>query len=576
MRHWRIGLVGFGFMGKTHLYAIRQLPFFYKLNELGYTAEVVAVCASSLESAEMAAKTYGIPRAVADAAALIADPDIDVIDICSPNPSHYAVARDAILAGKHVLCEKPLTVTVSEAQELCALARAQGVICGTVFNNRFLLPVMRARELIDEGRIGRILSFDFTYRHNSCIDPTRRAGWKQNADFGGGTLADLGPHVIDLCHYLCGESAWVSGRSQIAFPTHLAQDGSEWRTNADEAFYLLCGTRAGAVGNITVSKLTQGANDELTFSIWGERGALSFSLMQPNYLNFYDATAPAETRGYTQIECVGRYPSPASGFPTVKAPQGWLRGHIGCMQNYLSAVTEGRMCEPSFADGLYVQKILKAAYQSDREGRTVRLMSIIGLTGPSGAGKGTVASLFARHGVPSIDTDAVYHDLLVPPSACLDELVEHFGTGILSPDGTLNRPALAAIVFAPGHEDMRHELNAITHSHVLSRVNRMLAEYREAGVPAVLVDAPQLFESGYNLVCDRVLSVLAPREVRLSRVMTRDGLSEERASARLNAQLSDEVFHERSDHVIVNDGTPEALEAAVLALLAEWRVPHEV
>ncbi len=372
MRHLRLGLVGFGFMGKTHLYAVRQLPFFYRTDALGYTAEVVSVCASSKASAQ-AATAYGIPRAVDSAEAIVADPSVDIVDICSPNPHHFEVARAAIRAGKHVLCEKPLTVTVAEAEELCALAEANGVVCGTVFNNRFLLPVMRAKDLIAEGRLGRILSFDFTYRHNSCIDPTRRAGWKQKADFGGGTLADLGPHVIDLCHYLCGELAWVSGRGQIAFPTHLSPDGTEWHTNADEAFYLLGGTAEGAVGNITVSKLTQGANDELTFSVWGERGALSFSLMQPNYLSFYDATASAETRGYVQIECVGRYPSPASGFPAVKAPQGWLRGHIGCMQNFLSAVAEGKTCEPSFADGLYVQRIMEAARASERTGREVRL-----------------------------------------------------------------------------------------------------------------------------------------------------------------------------------------------------------
>ncbi len=381
MKKLRLGLVGFGFMGKTHLYAVRNLPFFYTSGEapvgLGFSAEVTAVTASSLASAETAAREYGIPRAYASAEALIADPDIDIIDICSPNPAHFAVARAAILAGKHVLCEKPLTVTVEEAEALCVLAAEHGVTVGTVFNNRFLLPVMRARTLIEEGRLGRILSFDFAYRHNSCIDPERRVGWKQKADCGGGTLCDLGPHIIDLCRYLCGDLAWVAGRSQIAFPTHIAPDGSEWTTDADEAFYLLGGTQGGAVGHLTVSKLTQGANDELTFAIYGERGSLSFSLMDPNYLYFYDATAPASpmggVRGYTRIECVGRFPSPASGFPSVKAPQGWLRGHMGCLAAYLTAVAARSPASPSFEDGLYVQRVLEAAVKSDRTGREVRL-----------------------------------------------------------------------------------------------------------------------------------------------------------------------------------------------------------
>ena len=190
-----------------------------------------------------------------------------------------------------MLCEKPLTVTAAEARELADLARASGLTCGTVFNNRYLAPVMRAKQLIDTGRLGRILSFDFSYKHNSCIDPDRRVGWKQTAEAGGGTLFDLGPHVIDLCHFLCGKVAAVTARSQIAFPTHLRSDGSVWETNADEAFYMICELESGAIGNITVSKLTQGANDELTFSVNGTDGSLSFSLMDPNYLNFYDATA---------------------------------------------------------------------------------------------------------------------------------------------------------------------------------------------------------------------------------------------------------------------------------------------
>ena len=275
MKKLRIGLVGFGFMGKTHLWSVKNLPFFYKTAELGFEAEVVAVCASTLERAQAVAKEYGISKAMATAKEIIADPTVDVVDICSPNPYHFEVAKAAILAGKHVLCEKPLTVTAAESRELAALADQHGVICGTVFNNRFLAPVMRARQLIDEGRLGRILSFDFSYKHNSCIDPDRRVGWKQTAEAGGGTWYDLGPHVVDLCHYLCGELTFVLGRSQIAFPTHLKTDGTVWETNADEAFYLICGTREGAVGTITTSKLTQGANDELTFSVNGERGSLS-------------------------------------------------------------------------------------------------------------------------------------------------------------------------------------------------------------------------------------------------------------------------------------------------------------
>lgn len=375
-KQWNIGLCGFGFMGKTHLYAIQNLPFFY---DLPFTASVSALCTAHPERTASLADAWHIPKITSDEEALLDNPDIDIIDVCSPNPCHYDTVRRALLAGKHVLCEKPLAVTAAQAQELCMLARERGLITGTVFNNRFLAPVMRAAQLVAEGRLGRLLSFDFAYRHNSCIDPERRAGWKQMAFYGGGTLADLGPHVIDLCHYLCGPLVSVIGKSQIAFPSHQTADGSSWSTDADEAFYMLCQTEGGARGQITVSKLTQGANDALTFSLWGTDGALSFDLMDPNILRFYDATAPSAPigglRGYTAIECVGRYPAPASGFPTAKAPAGWLRGHVGCMANYLQAVANGTPCTPSFDDGAYVMRVIEAARRSDATGQEVQLCS---------------------------------------------------------------------------------------------------------------------------------------------------------------------------------------------------------
>ena len=202
-------------------------------------------------------------------------------------------------------------------------------------------------------------------------------------------------------------------------------------------------------------------------------------------------------------------------------------------------------------------------------------MLTVGLTGPSGAGKGAVASLFARYGVPSIDTDAVYHSLLVPPSACLIELTARFGQGILDKNGTLDRKALAAVVFAPGHEAELSDLNRISHRHVLDEVRRLLTVYEAEGKPAVLVDAPQLFESGFDAECDFILSVLAPHEVRLARIIARDGLDEARAIARMDAARPDEFFRENSDAVILNYGSVEDMDAEVRRLLSLWEVPHE-
>ena len=200
------------------------------------------------------------------------------------------------------------------------------------------------------------------------------------------------------------------------------------------------------------------------------------------------------------------------------------------------------------------------------------MMKVIGLTGPSGAGKGSIASLFASYGVPSIDTDAVYRALLIPPSPCLLELRERFGDEILSEDGTLNRPALAARVFAPGQEEELRDLNRISHRYVLEEVRRRLVCCETEGAPAVLVDAPQLFESGFDAECHRILAILAPRDLRLARIMERDSLDLPRAEARLNAAHPDEFFRTHADAVLVNDKALSDLRKDVERLLADWEV----
>jgi dephospho-CoA kinase len=188
-------------------------------------------------------------------------------------------------------------------------------------------------------------------------------------------------------------------------------------------------------------------------------------------------------------------------------------------------------------------------------------LKIIGLTGPSGAGKGELGAYLEARGVPAIDTDRVYHDLLVPPSACLNELVSAFGSHILSSDGTLDRTALAALVFAEGDEaSKRHAaLNRITHRHVIQKTNEMLEQFRRAGKSAVVIDAPLLIEAGMDKDCDLVVAVLADRAVRLERLMARDGKDRNALLARIEAQPSDTFYRAHADVVIENNGDASAL-----------------
>lgn len=197
-------------------------------------------------------------------------------------------------------------------------------------------------------------------------------------------------------------------------------------------------------------------------------------------------------------------------------------------------------------------------------------MLIIGLTGPSGAGKSIVAELFARFDIPVIDADNVYHHLLVPPSSCLEELIDRFGGGILTPEGTLDRAKLGSVVFAD-HAALE-DLNHITHRYVMEEIRARMEKFRKAGTRAVLLDAPQLFEAGADRECGVIISVLADKKLRAERIMSRDNIDAETAMRRINAQKGDEFFRAHSDYVIENNENPEKLLPAVKTILCETGV----
>lgn len=200
-------------------------------------------------------------------------------------------------------------------------------------------------------------------------------------------------------------------------------------------------------------------------------------------------------------------------------------------------------------------------------------MLVIGLTGPTGAGKGTVSSVFAAFGIPIIDADDVYHALLTPPSECLSELVYTFGHGILTPTGSLDRRALAGIVFSD--PELLAQLNTITHRYVMGAIRKKLDELRRDSVRAAVLDAPQLFEAGANKDCNIIVAVLASKETRIERILARDGIDREDVLRRMNSQKSDDFFRKHADYVIENEGNINGILPAVKRILTETGVLTE-
>ena len=193
-------------------------------------------------------------------------------------------------------------------------------------------------------------------------------------------------------------------------------------------------------------------------------------------------------------------------------------------------------------------------------------MKVIGLCGGSGSGKGTVAQIFSSFNIPSIDADEVYHEITSKDGACLRELVREFGSGIVS-GGALDRKALRQIVFVGEDAPQKQErLNTITHKYVLSEIRERINRYRVLGVRGVIVDAPMLFESGFNSECDLTISVTADTNLRIARIMIRDSIDFETAYNRIKRQKSDSWLISNTDYHICNESNFDLLYEQVASL----------
>lgn len=374
LTEFEIGLCGFGSMGRTHAWAVANLPFFF--SSLPFRARMAGLCTGHPEKAKELARTFSIPRVYPDPRAMLEDPDLNLVDLCTPNLTHAGLVRAALESGRAVLCEKPLCVTKEETEALRAfLGRPEAARFGIVFHNRFFSGVLRAKELLEEGALGRILQFRVDYLHDSCTDPQKPAGWKQYGSLGAGVLMDLGSHALDLVTHLLGPTQRLFCREQIAFPERRGLDGKTWTTDGDESDSLYLELKSGACGTVTVSKLATGTQDDLSFYISGTKGALRWNLMDPDFLEFFDATCPdaplGGRRGFTRIACVSRYPAPGGIFPSPKAPGGWLRAHLQSYCRFLEALAGGTAPTPGLSDALYNMDLLLAAKQSAKEGRMI-------------------------------------------------------------------------------------------------------------------------------------------------------------------------------------------------------------
>ena len=378
MKPIKVGLIGYGGIGRVHAMGLRDIPFLYGLP--ADTVQIVGVATTRPETAQKAAKEIGCDYWTADYHELLARPDIDFVDVTVPNHAHAEIVIAAAQAGKHIYCEKPLAMNVEEGKQMVAAAAAAGVKTQMTFNLRFFPAVNRARQLIEAGFLGKLFSFRGRYYRASYIDPNKPISWRQQrAIAGGGALFDIGSHVLDLLYLLLGPFGTVQATLDTLIKERPAATGSSEKVpvDVDDIALLQARLTDGTLGLIEVSRMGTGFTNEVVVELFGDKGAIRFNAAEPSWLEIYDvrdAESPfGGLRGFKKIEAVGRYAGAKS--PDWTMAPGFNRAHAEGLYQFCRAIWDDKPAAPSLADGLHIQAIMAAAEQSSTQGGWVTVNS---------------------------------------------------------------------------------------------------------------------------------------------------------------------------------------------------------
>ena len=375
----RIGLIGYGGIGRVHAAAYRAIPFHYGLS--ADSIEIAAVATTRRETAKRAAEEIGCDFFTDDYRELLGRADIDAVDICTPNNSHHEIVLAAAEAGLHIYCEKPLAMNAAEAAGMAGAVRTAGVKAQVTFNFRFFPAVMRAKQLVEAGFLGRVFSFRGRYHRSSYIDSDKPMSWRLRREVtGGGALFDLGSHILDLLYYVLGDFDAVSGTLDTLIKERPRATGSAESAPVDVDDIALLHVRAadGTLGTVEISRMGTGATNDLTFEIFGQQGAIRFDLSEPSWLYVYDARDAERPlggeRGFRKIEAASRYDGQRA--PDWTMTPDFMRSHAECQYQFIRSIWDDKTPAPSFDDGVHVQKIMAAAEASSKNGGWVKLAEL--------------------------------------------------------------------------------------------------------------------------------------------------------------------------------------------------------
>jgi predicted dehydrogenase len=383
MNTYRIGMVGYKFMGKAHSHAYRDLPMFFPQVA---SPEMTVICGRNEEGVSQAAKQFGWKEYCLDWKELIARSDIDIIDINAPSNAHKEIAIAAAKAGKHIFCEKPLALTLADAREMLKAAEQANITHMIGFNYRFAPAVHLARKLIAEGRLGEIFHFRGMFLQDWIVDPDFPLVWRlQKEVAGSGSHGDLGAHVIDMAHYLVGgiqevigmSETFIKERPMASSMTGLSAKGSKdaprAQVNVDDATLFLARFDNGALGSFEATRFAPGHRCTNTFEINGSKGSVKFDFERMNELEVYFTNDAEDVQGFRRVIVT----DPSHAYMDAWWPPGHTIGYehtfIHEVVELMNALSENRQPIPNFVDGVKCHEVLEAVEQSIAQRRWVRI-----------------------------------------------------------------------------------------------------------------------------------------------------------------------------------------------------------
>jgi predicted dehydrogenase len=383
----RVGIIGYGFMGRAHSNAYKRLNDFFPVE---HRPTLKVVCGRDAAKARSFAEVWGYERVEADWRKVVEAPDVDLVDIVSPNDTHHGIALAAARNKKMVLCEKPLAMNVHEAEEMTRAVEEAGVPNMVWFNYRRVPAIALARQIVDEGRIGKPFHYRATYLQDWTISPDVPQGgaalWRLDVNVAGsGVTGDLLAHSIDTAMWLNGAITRVVAKTETFVKERRhAVSGAIEKVGIDDACMFLAEFANGSMGTFESTRYARGRKNFNTFELNGADGSVYFDLEEPEYLQFFEykqlqsgKKTESHLTGWRKIHTtnpehpyMGRYWVPGTCI-------GYEHTFLNALADFVTGIEAGRPAQPDFRNALQTQKVCDAVLESARTRRWVETGAVV-------------------------------------------------------------------------------------------------------------------------------------------------------------------------------------------------------